>query len=170
MLEKSDRDIVGAYGALIQDNLAMNRQKSVFVFHPLFAQNLCIDTYDFVQLLTEVEMRTGTSSGNLLCYFKKILMPIEVFDSSRGYVWEFVEADLDNLVLKGSENRLNLFKQFFQDYLHSIKTRRKSVLKRSNVTNPFSKVNMSGASGDGGCEDNLNLWLTEKRGKPDSEY
>ena len=54
-------------------------------------------------------------------------MPIEVYDrDAKTYSWDFVEADLENETLTGPENRLNLFMQFFQDYLHSIKKRRKS--------------------------------------------
>ena len=174
-LEKSGNkltEIVCSYSAILQDQLNAYRDKSLFVFPPGFSELLVVETYELEKFTEMVESRVGTANGNMLCYYKSILMPIEVYDREQGYVWDFVEADLVNEVIRGPERRISLFMRFFKDYLFSIKKRRRSGATRPNFGNQYSTLNVSGSSAkrDGGCEDNLDLWTIEKRKKDEKEY
>ena len=71
-------------------------------------------------LFNEIHKRTN---GVLLCYYSWILFTIYSKFSGR---FNFVEVDLQDEEIKGKRLDVDFFKTFFQDYLFSIKSQRKT--------------------------------------------
>jgi len=94
------------------------------------------DSYDFEKLNEFVSKRLrSTGPKDVLTKYRKIIIPVQCLDKLSQRKWTCVEADLIQQTIRGPQTEVHHFMRFFQDYLDSTKSRRRSTRKYGfNVT------------------------------------
>ena len=88
------------------------------------------NSYDFEKLNEFVSKRLRSrSQKDILTKYRKIIVPVQCLNKLSQRKWTTVEADLINQTIRGPHEEVQHFMQFFQDYLDSTKSRRRSTRK-----------------------------------------